>query len=63
VRDNPANGSEAGGGARFHIGHLAVAPELRYARWVGITFDEFGPHGFFVQSVQNQADALLGITF
>ena len=63
VRDNPANGFVAGGGVRFQIGHLAVAPEVRYTRWVGITFDQFGSHGFFVQSIQNQADVLVGITF
>ncbi len=63
VRDNPANGFVAGGGARFQIGHFAVAPEVRYTRWVGITFDQFGSHGFFVQSLQNQADVLVGITF
>ncbi len=63
VRDNPANGFVAGGGARFHIGHFAVAPEVRYTRWVGVTFNQFGSHGFFVQSLQNQADVLVGITF
>src|SRR5260370_22531539 len=63
VRDNPANGFVTGGGARFHIGHFAVAPEVRYTRWVGVTFNQFGSHGFFVQSLQNQADVLVGITF
>jgi hypothetical protein len=63
AHDNPANGFVAGGGARFHIGHFAVAPEVRYTRWVGITFNDFGSHGFFVKSLQNQADVLVGITF
>jgi hypothetical protein len=63
VRDNPANGFVAGAGARFHVGHFAVAPEVRYTRWVGIAFDDFGPHGFFVRSLQNQADVLVGIAF
>jgi hypothetical protein len=63
VRDNPVNGLVVGGGARFHIGHLAVAPEVRSTRWGSITFDQFGSHGFFVQSLQNQADVLVGITF
>jgi hypothetical protein len=63
VRDNPANGFVAGGGARFHAGHFAVAPEVRYTRWNGVTFDQFGSFGFFVKSLQNQADVLLGITF
>jgi len=63
VRDNPAHGFVVGGGARFHVGHFAVAPEGRYTRWGGITFDQFGSHGFFVQSRQNQADVLVGITF
>jgi hypothetical protein len=63
VRDNPASGFVAGGGARFHFGHFALAPEVRYTRWAGITFDQFGSRGFFVQSHQNQADVLVGITF
>ena len=63
VRDNPASGFVAGGGARLHVGRLAVAPEVRYTRWVGLTFDDFGSHGFFVTSLQNQADVLVGITF
>ena len=63
VRDNPASGFVAGGGARLHVGRFAVAPEVRYTRWVGLTFDDFGSHGFFVKSLQNQADVLVGITF
>jgi hypothetical protein len=63
VHDNPANGFVAGGGARFHLGHFGIAPEVRYTRWVGIPFDDFGSHGFFVKSLQNQADVLLGIAF
>jgi hypothetical protein len=63
VRDNPVNGIVIGGGARIHIGHFAVLPEVRYTRWVGTTFDQFGQHGFSVQATRNQADILVGITF
>jgi hypothetical protein len=63
VRNNPTNGFVAGGGARLRTGHFAVALEVRYSRWVGMAFDQFGSHGFFVQSLENQADVLVGITF
>ncbi len=63
IRDNPVHGVVAGGGLRFKLGHLSISPEARYTHWGSITFDEFGSHGFYVQSLQNQADVMVGITF
>jgi hypothetical protein len=30
LRHNPVSGVVAGGGVRFHLGHFALAPEVRY---------------------------------
>jgi hypothetical protein len=63
VRDDPTHGFAAGGGVRLRFGRLRIAPEVRYTRWTGRGFEEQGSRGFFVQSVQNQADFLVGLSF
>ena len=63
LRDNPTHGVAVGGGLRFLAGRLRIAPEIRYTRWTGRGFDEQGSRGFFVQSVQNQAEVLVGLSF
>jgi hypothetical protein len=63
VRDNPTHGVAVGGGLRFRAGRLRIAPEIRYTYWTGRGFDEQGSRGFFVQSVQNQAEFLVGLSF
>ena len=63
LRDDPTHGFAGGGGLRFGAGRLRVAPEFRYTRWTGRGFDEQGSRGFLVQSVENQAEILVGVTF
>jgi hypothetical protein len=63
TRDNPTSGVTAGGGLRISLGPLRLSPEVRYTRWIGRAFDEQGSRGFFVQSQQNQAEFLLGVSF
>lgn len=63
VKNNPVHGVAAGGGARLKLGRLSVAPEVRYTHWGGVTFDQYGPYGFGLQSKQNQVDVLVGLTF
>ena len=38
-------------------------PRVRYTRRTGRSFDEQGARGFFVQSVQDQAEFLVGFSF
>jgi hypothetical protein len=63
LEDNPVHGFAVAGGLRLRMGPLAIAPEIRYTRWTGRTFDDVGPRGFFLRSVQNQVDILLGLSF
>lgn len=63
LRDNPTHGLAAAGGLRFRLGRLWAAPEVRYVRWNGRPFDQQGPRGFFIQSLRNQAEILVGIGF
>jgi hypothetical protein len=63
VRDDPTHGLAVGGGLRFRAGPLRLAPEIRYTRWTGTAFSEQGARGFFVQSLQNQAEFLIGLSF
>ena len=41
------HGVLTGGGAEFHLGHVRIAPEFRYTRWLNRSLDDFGPHGYF----------------
>jgi hypothetical protein len=61
--DNPTHGFALGGGLQLRVGKLRIAPEIRYTRWTGRAFDTQGSRRFFVQSLQNQADFLLGLRF
>ena len=63
LRDNPTHGLAAAGGLQLRAGPLRLAPEFRYTRWTGRAFDEQGSRGFFVQSLQNQVDLLVGLSF
>jgi len=59
---SPSVGFVAGGGLQFNLGHLRLAPQVRYTRWA--TAPVVG--GFFVGSYssnQNQLDALVGISW
>ena len=63
VHDNPTHGVSVGAGLRLGTSHLHLTPEVRYTRWTGRSFDEQRSRGFFVQSIQNQAEFLLTLGF
>jgi hypothetical protein len=63
LRDNPTHGVVVGGGARLKLGPLRISPEIRYTHWGGQPFQRDGAHGFFLDSSQNQAEFLLGLSF
>ena len=44
-------------------GRLTLAPEVRYTRWTSPAIDLNGPHGYSLQSTQDQVLVLLGISF
>jgi hypothetical protein len=47
-----------GGGVGIHALFLHISPEVRYTRWTSQHFTSF-----LLNSNQNQAEFLLGITF
>ena len=63
VRENPTHGVAIAAGLRLRLRPLKLAPEVRYTRWTGRPFEDFGSRGFFVQSLENQVDFLVGLTF
>jgi hypothetical protein len=63
LRDNPTHGIAASAGLRLRAGPLRLSPEVRFTRWTGRAFDEQGSRGFSVQSLQNQVDLLVGLSF
>jgi hypothetical protein len=64
-----SNGIVVGGGVQFALGHLRLAPTVRYTYWTDSTFMGAygGPHAVFSgppwQSNQNQVDVLLGVAW
>jgi hypothetical protein len=60
--DNSA-GVVVGGGIRFGLGRIGVAPELRYTRWTSTPINVSGSQGYGFQSAQNQIDILVGLTW
>lgn len=58
-------GLVAGGGAQFGRGRLLIMPEFRYVRWLASPSAGFGSGGGtqYVNSAQNQAEFLLGVSF
>lgn len=60
---NPSQGLAIGGGLSFKAWRIHIAPGIRYTRWLTLPFDEYGSHGFTVQSAQNQVDLLVGVSF
>lgn len=56
-----SHGLIAGGGVDLPIGHFRISPEVRYTRWFNRSFDEYGSHGFSLQSPQNRVEILVGI--
>jgi hypothetical protein len=64
VSYSPSVGFVAGGGIQFSLGHLRLAPQVRYTRWgtapVGGLFFSLGST---YSSNQNQVDASIGISW
>ena len=61
---SPSVGFVAGGGLQFNLGHLRLAPQVRYTRWAtapvgGLYFSL----GSTYSSNQNQLDVLVGISW
>jgi hypothetical protein len=61
---SPSVGFVAGGGLQFNVGHLRLAPQVRYTRWAtapvsGLYFSL----GSTYSSNQNQVDVLFGISW
>jgi len=62
VSYSPSVGVVAGGGLQISLGHLRIAPQLRYTRWAtapagGVYYNL----GSSYSSNQNQVDVLVGI--
>jgi hypothetical protein len=61
---SPTVGFVAGGGLQFNLGHLRLAPQVRYTRWatapVGGLYYSLGST---YSSNQNQVDVLVGISW
>ena len=61
---SPSVGFVAGGGLQFNLGHLRLAPQVRYTRWatapVGGLYSGIGST---YSSNQNQVDVLVGISW
>jgi hypothetical protein len=61
---SPSVGFVAGGGLQFNLGHLRLAPQIRYTRWatapVGGVYYSFGST---YSSNQNQLEVLVGISW
>jgi hypothetical protein len=62
---SPSVGFVAGGGFQFNLGHLRLAPQARYTRWLAPQLS--GMDGFILggtySSNLNQVDVLVGISW
>lgn len=61
LRSN-STGFTVGGGLSLKAGHLRIEPEVRYTHWGSDTIQTGYGH-VNIQSVENQADLLVGLTF
>ena len=61
---SPSVGFVGGGGLQFHRGHLRIAPQVRYTRWLTMPVSGVagGISGTFSSNF-NQADVLVGISW
>ncbi len=59
----PDAGLASGGGIRFHLAHLTIAPQVRYTRWFDtpVSGADYARIGGTFSSNLNQMDALVGI--
>jgi len=60
---NDSSGLVVGGGVDFKAWHLRFSPELRYTRWSNKSLYDYGSHGYYAESAQNQAEILVGIAW
>ena len=58
-----SSGLVVGGGMEFEARHLRFSSELRYTRWLGRSLYDYGSHGYYAESAQNQAEIILGIAW
>lgn len=60
---SPSVGFVAGGGLQFNLGHLRLAPQVRYTRWATAPVSGlYYSLGSTYSSNQNQLDVLVGIS-
>ena len=57
------HGLAAGGGIEIGGRHIRLAPEVRYIRWKDAYLNEYGSHGYYLQSPQNEVQLLVGLTW
>jgi len=61
---SPSVGFIAGGGLQFNLGHLRLAPQVRYTRWATAPVGGYDDIvGGTYSSNQNQVDVLVGISW
>jgi hypothetical protein len=64
VSYSPSVGFIAGGGLQFNLGHLRLAPQVRYTRWATAPVSGlYYSLGSTYSSNQNQLDVLVGISW
>jgi hypothetical protein len=52
-----------GGGVQLRFGALMLSPEVRYTYWTSTPIDVGLSNGYSLQSAQNQADILVGVSW
>jgi hypothetical protein len=60
---NGSLGIVIGGGVRFDIGRLSLSPEVRYTHWTSVPIFDGGNNGPDVQSLQEQLEVLMGVSW
>lgn len=63
VETDSALGFAVGTGFRFASGHFRISPEMRYTKWIGHLFYEWGSRSYLVASSTNRIDFSLSIAF